>query len=256
MKDVELLAYDDAGAGPPLVLIHGLTFARQTWAPIVDALADRFRCLSIDLPGHGASTGSGAEPAVVVDRLRATLESAGVSRPVVIGHSAGALVAVGYAAQHAVAGVVDVDQPLLVGPFAALLQQREGALRGPDFATAFAPFEQSIGVHLLAEPERTRVAATRRVEQDLVLDHWALPLSTPPAEIQPLVDAMLDAIDAPFLYVSGEEVPPPVRDHLAAHLRRLELVALPGSGHLVHLAHPRRFAEAVADFATRRRRHA
>jgi len=248
---LEPLGYDDVGTGPALMLVHGLTFSRRTWEPVVTALADRFRCVSVDLPGHGTSTGSGADPALLVQRLHATLEGAGVATPVVVGHSAGALVAIGYAARFGAAGVVDVDQPLLVGGFAARLQQSAQALRGPDFASAFAPFEQTIGVDLLPEPERSRVAATRRVEQELVLDHWRLPLSSPPAQVQQLVDGMLDAIDVPFLYLAGQEPPEPVRAHLAAHLGGLEVVTWPGQGHLVHLAQPARFAELLAAFATR-----
>ena len=54
---VEPLAHLDTGGDlPAIVFIHGMTFSRQTWDPIVDRLKDRFRCLAVDLPGHGAST--------------------------------------------------------------------------------------------------------------------------------------------------------------------------------------------------------
>ncbi|HWU23842.1 MAG TPA: alpha/beta hydrolase [Nocardioides sp.] len=245
----DLLDYDDTGTGPPLVLVHGLTFSRRTWDPVVERLRDRFRCVAIDLPGHGDSTGSGASPAVVVERLHATLAALGVEDPVVVGHSAGTMTAIGYAAQHPVRGIVDVDQPLVVGPFAGFVQQLGDALRGPDFTAAFAPFEDSIGVDRLPEPERSRVAGTRRVEQALVLDHWHTPLTMPPDEMQALVDGLLDATTAPFLYVAAEEPPAPVRDHLAAHVDDLQVVVLPsGSGHLAHLAHPDRFAQALVEF--------
>ncbi|WP_460846633.1 alpha/beta fold hydrolase [Nocardioides ultimimeridianus] len=252
MTDDDLLAYDDTGAGPALVLVHGLTFSRRTWDPVVERLRDRFRCIAVDLPGHGDSTGSGASPSVVVERLHATLAGLGVEEPVVIGHSAGTMTAIGYAAQFPVRGVVDVDQPLVVGQFAGFVRQLGDALRGPDFAGAFAPFEESIGVARLPEPERSRVAGTRRVEQALVLDHWHTPLTMPPAEMQALVDGLLDAVTAPVLYVAAEDPPAPVRDHLADHLDDLELVVMPpGGGHLAHLAEPDRFAEAVAAFADR-----
>ncbi|GAB3852665.1 alpha/beta fold hydrolase [Nocardioides maradonensis] len=252
MADDDLLAYDDTGSGPPLVLVHGLTFSRRTWDPAVERLRDRFRCVAVDLPGHGDSTGSGADPLQVVERLHATLEEIGVARPVVVGHSAGAMVALGYAANHPVSGVVDVDQPFVVGPFAGFVQQLADALRGPDFGAAFAPFEDSIGVDRLPEPERSRVAGTRRVEQALVLDHWHTPLTTSPPQMQTLVDGLLDAVTAPFLYVAAEDPPAPVRDHLASHVADLEVVVLPpGGGHLAHLAHPDRFAAALAGFAAR-----
>ncbi|HJQ04083.1 MAG TPA: alpha/beta hydrolase [Nocardioides sp.] len=250
--DDGLLAYDDTGSGPPLVLVHGLTFSRRTWDPAVERLADRFRCVAVDLPGHGDSSGSGADPLQVVDRLHATLEAIGVADPVVVGHSAGTMVALGYGARYPVRGVVDVDQPLVVGPFAGFVQQLADALHGPDFGAAFAPFEESIGVDRLPEPERTRVVGTRQVEQAVVLDHWHTPLTTPPPQMQALVDGLLDAVTTPFLYVAAEEPPAPVREHLAAHLDDLEVVVMPpGGGHLAHLAHPDRFAEVLAGFAGR-----
>lgn len=254
LTEFEPLGYDDTGAGPALVFVHGLTFSRHTWDPIVALLRDRFRCIAVDLPGHGDSTGSASDPDGLAQRLHTTLAKLAVRAPVVIGHSAGALHGTSYAANFPVAGVVNVDQPLLVGGFAAMLQQCEGQLRGPEFATAFRPFEDSIGLDLLPEPERSRVATTRRIDQVTVLDHWHLPLTEPPDALQAHVDAMLGAVTAPYVYLGGEEPPGPVRAHLAAHLHAIEFVIWPNHGHLVHLAQPDRFAALITAFCARTRR--
>jgi pimeloyl-ACP methyl ester carboxylesterase len=242
------LAADTQGDGAAIVLIHGLTFSRKTWDPITELLARRHQVIAIDLPGHGDSDGSAADPPEVVARLHHTLETFGVERPTVVGHSAGALVATGYAATHPTAAVVNIDQPLLVAGFAAFLQQVGPSLRGSDFTAAFAPFEHSIGVHDLPEPERTRVNQTRRVSQDTVLDHWHLPLTTPPAQLQATVDEMLDAVNVPYLYLSATDVPTDIRDHLQAHLNQVDIESWPGHGHVLHLADPHRFAKRVEDF--------
>ena len=77
---VEPLAHFDTGGElPAVVLIHGMTFSKATWDPIVDRLRDRFRCLCVDLPGHGESSGSGADPMVVVERIHATVVENGAS---------------------------------------------------------------------------------------------------------------------------------------------------------------------------------
>jgi N-formylmaleamate deformylase len=183
------------------------------------------------------------------ERLHVTLARLGVERPVLVGHSAGAITVSGYASAYPTCGVVNVDQPMTVAPFAALLQQLEAALRGPRFLDAFAPFERAIGVDRLPEPERMRVEATRGVHQDIVLDHWQLPLTTPPDRLQSSVDRMLDAITVPYLFLAGEPPPPSVLEHLRLHLPRLQVVVWPGAGHLVHLAEPDRFATLLADFA-------
>ena len=246
---VEPLSCDDSGSGTALVFVHGLTFNRHTWDPITERLRDRFRCIAVDLPGHGQSAGSGADPRVVVDRLHATIQEHGIASPVVIGHSAGALAATGYAAMHPVAGVVNVDQTLLVGPFAGFLQQLAPALRGDDFETAFVPFRQSMGVDQLSEPERSRVLATQRIDQHVVLDHWSGPMTLAPGALQDVVSELLDAVVATYLWLAGHELPDADRNYLLAHVAHAQIEEWPGLGHLMHLADPDRFAARIAEFA-------
>jgi pimeloyl-ACP methyl ester carboxylesterase len=49
------LAYDRLGAGPPLVLIHGIGSRRGVWKPVVGRLAQEREVLAVDLPGFGDS---------------------------------------------------------------------------------------------------------------------------------------------------------------------------------------------------------
>ena len=248
---VETLAISDTGGDrPAIVMIHGMTFSRQTWDPVVDRLKDRFRCLAVDLPGHGESSGSGADPQAVVDRIQATLAAAGVVRPVVVGHSAGAMHASGYASAHDAAGVVNVDQPLRVGGFAGFVQQMAPTLRGPEFVAAFAPFETSIGVGRLPEPERDRVLATQHIDQNLVLDYWSTVLTDPPAQLQADVDAMLDRITVPYLWLAGGPVDDADRAHLQTHVAQAQIETWSTLGHMAHLAEPDRFAARLAEFVT------
>jgi hypothetical protein len=69
------------------------------------------------------------------------------------------------AARSSVAGVMNVDQTLDIEPMAYLIQQAGPALHGPNFAAAFEPIRQSIGVELLPEPLRARTLATQTVRQ-------------------------------------------------------------------------------------------
>jgi len=76
--DSALLEYDCRGAGSPLLFLHGLTFDRSTWEPIIDQLADRFTCVAVDLPGHGGSGGSGRDLDEVAHSIRRLLDELGI----------------------------------------------------------------------------------------------------------------------------------------------------------------------------------
>ena len=55
-----LLDYGDPGGAPPLLLLHGIRDLAWSMDPIAQALRDRYRVLSLDLRGHGASEHPGA----------------------------------------------------------------------------------------------------------------------------------------------------------------------------------------------------
>ena len=53
----DTLAYEERGAGVPVVLLPGQTFERRIWRPVVDRLGDAVHTIAIDLPGQGKSAG-------------------------------------------------------------------------------------------------------------------------------------------------------------------------------------------------------
>lgn len=96
------LAYDDAGAGPCVVLIHGHPFDRSVWRPQMEALASAFRVVAPDLRGFGASPVTAhlvtlRQYAEDVERL---LDRLGIERAAVVGLSMGGLVAIDLATTH------------------------------------------------------------------------------------------------------------------------------------------------------------
>ena len=95
--------YLDRGKGTTIVLIHGANGALQDFtATIFDQLAEQYRVIAIDRPGHGYSERpDGPVPvdlqAAMLQRLLAHL---GVDRPVVVGFSFGAAVALAHALNY------------------------------------------------------------------------------------------------------------------------------------------------------------
>jgi pimeloyl-ACP methyl ester carboxylesterase len=242
------LAYGERGAGVPVVFVHGLTFNRQTWDPLMHRLAGRCRCLAIDLPGHGDSPGLPSSMAEIAHHLHALVVDLGIARPVVVGHSFGGALVSMYAAHFPVAGVVNVDQPLEMRPFLGLLHQVAPALRGPDFLATFEPIRQSIGVELLPEPLRSATLATQTVRQDLVLAYWDEALRRSPEDLQAEVDATARRIAAPYLAVFGHRLGDDERAALRVAIPHVQLEEWPDRGHMVHLMEPDRFADRLAAF--------
>lgn len=84
-----------AGAGPPILLVHGTAGATHAWRDVLPRLAERYTVLAPDLSGHGFTTAPAAGRltlAGMADDLAALLRTLGVAPVAVVGHSAGAAV--------------------------------------------------------------------------------------------------------------------------------------------------------------------
>jgi pimeloyl-ACP methyl ester carboxylesterase len=97
------LHYQQVGEGPDVVMVHGITGNLAVWhLHIVPALSDRFRITTYDLRGHGYSDTppTGYSPDAMAADLLELLDTLEIERPVVIGHSYGADIALYHAARR------------------------------------------------------------------------------------------------------------------------------------------------------------
>lgn len=87
------LAYDRAGTGPPLVLLHGVGHRRQAWGAVLDRLTPHRDVVAVDLPGHGESPPLrlAGRPVLVAMLAEVTglFDELGLDRPHVAGNSLG-----------------------------------------------------------------------------------------------------------------------------------------------------------------------
>lgn len=255
------LAADAGGhpdARPALVLLHGMTFDRTMWRPALTELAtiDPGRqTLALDLPGHGESAdASSYSMTALVDHVHAAILEAHLDAPVLVGHSAGAGTASAYAAQYPTRGVVAVEGTLGVGAFASMAQAMQAALRSPAFGDIWGRIAS--GAFRLDEvtPEvRAFVGATSRPRQDIVLGYWQDLFDQTPQELDARVvqgAAAIRASGIPFVGVVGQEPSPEDLAWLKTNLPTARTLVWPASGHFPHLAHPRQFAELLAETGT------
>jgi pimeloyl-ACP methyl ester carboxylesterase len=253
------LAADDSGvsdARAPLVLLHGLTFDRTGWRPVLDeldALDPGRRRVAFDLPDHGDSPPLPSHDLeAVAAAVHDAVDAAGLDRPVLVGHSISAPIASIYAALYPSAGVVAVDTSLNVRPFAELVRPLEPALRGPGYHDAWAQFETSMHAELLPLEAQEIVRAMSRPSQDKFLSYQRELFEVPIAEIEGrthMLLAVLRAKGLPYWLIAGDGVGPDDERWLLERLPQAMVETWPGTGHFPFLAHPRRFAERLATTA-------
>src|SRR5215472_10590012 len=82
---------DGKPAAPAVLLIHGTAGSTAWWDPVVPRLADAYRVIRVDLPGHGrpASPTDGYDIPTQARRVGAALDRLGAGGVAVIGHSTG-----------------------------------------------------------------------------------------------------------------------------------------------------------------------
>jgi len=116
----------EAGAGEPLVMLHGLGGTKASFLPTVAALSDRYRTIAVDLPGFGDSgkpLGASYDPAFFSRTVLSLLDELGLERVHLLGHSMGGRAALELAFDHPdrIAGLI------LVAPSLAWLRERPWA---------------------------------------------------------------------------------------------------------------------------------
>jgi pimeloyl-ACP methyl ester carboxylesterase len=262
------VAFRRAGAGPTLVLIHGITNSSQSWEPAMRLLARDFDVIAPDLPGHGESDRQRGDHSLGGHAcvMRDLLHVLGVARATVVGHSLGGGVAMQFAYQFPDM----VERLVLVGsgglgrevsplirsaalPFAEqvlpLLTARPlieagSAIAGLVGRLGFKPgadlAEVSRGVASLGDTER-RAAFVRTVRSVI----------SPLGQRVTATDRLYLAAELPTLIVWGDRDPIiPVEHGRAAHalLANSQLEIFEGAGHFPQLDDPYRFATLVTAF--------
>ena len=243
-----MLAFEEAGTGAPLVLLHGMGTQRSRWRPIIDLLRDDFRCIAVDLPGHGDSPDEGLDSLSATAAVHDVCESLALDQPVIIGHSLGATVALMHAALYPPCPVLAIDPaPLYLPHFAERLAPFAEELRGEAFQSAFRAWEATWLDGTPQAPE-TGLWEQLRPRQEVVLSYWRDLMSRDDAlALQTGWEQLLVSIGVPTLVLLA--APPSPED--AAILDRMPTARVSvskGLGHALHLADPARFAEQVRAF--------
>ncbi len=249
------------GHGPTLLLLHGAGGATHSWRHLAPLLAPRFRLLMPDLPGHGFSRRGNRSrlglDGMAEDTIR-LLHHLGETPQAVVGHSAGAAIALRMAETLPLHAVIGINAAL--GPFEGI-----AGVIFPAMARALAliPFIPTAFSRLSGTPQRvaalidstgSRIDARgldlyrRLVANPVHVDGTLAMMSQ--WQLDGLL-ARLPALSTPTLLIAAEDdrtVPPDVSARAAARMPDARLLCLTEGGHLVHESHATTVAEAVTAF--------
>ncbi len=252
------------GTGPALLLLHGAGGATHSWRGLLPLLiAAGYTVVAPDLPGQGftrlGSRGRcGLEP--IAEDAAGLLDHLGVAPFAVIGHSAGAAIAL------RLAEILPVRPKGIVGINAAL-----GAFEGvagwlfPVVAKILAlnPLVPRLFARLSGNEARVRslLASTGSPLDDRGIALYRR-LVADPAHVDATLSMMaqwsldgllgrLPALDIPALFLTSPRdraVPPETSDRAAARMPDARTASIPGYGHLVHEEDPAAVAALILPF--------
>jgi pimeloyl-ACP methyl ester carboxylesterase len=266
------LAYRRIGDGEPLICLPGGPMQASAYLGDLGGLSAHRSLVLLDLRGTGDSAVPADPAGYRVDRLVADVEAQrehlGLDRIDILGHSAGGVLAVLYAARHpdrlrrlvlvapspSAVGleITDADrrqvaeqrraEPWFPDAFAAFERIWSGAPTDADW-TAITPFMS--GRWDTAAQDHAALASSQR-NADAAAVYYAAGALNPDA-----TRADVATLAAPVLLLAGEydvALPPVRAAAYAALFGDAEVVVQPGAGHTPWLDDPAAFAQAVSDF--------
>jgi pimeloyl-ACP methyl ester carboxylesterase len=94
--------YKIEGQGPAIVFLHGFMESIRIWKPFIEKLKNKFKVISINLPGHGKSSvfGEVHKMEFMAESVKAVLENEKVENALIVGHSMGGYVSLAFAEKY------------------------------------------------------------------------------------------------------------------------------------------------------------
>ncbi len=248
-----VLAHEELGSGPPLVLLHAGVADRTMWADHLEPLANAgARVVALDLPGFGQSPAAIGVQCEWTDVLE-TMDQLAIDRATLVGNSFGGAVAlrVALVAPERVSALALVSAPapgLEPSPeLEAVWEAEEEALGRGDTEAAVRAIVDAWTLPDAPQDLRDRVAEMQR--RAFALQDGAEATAAPdPLDEDP--DAV-GRIDIPALVAVGERDKPDFLEGALALTRALPQarhVVIAGAGHLAPLETPDAFRELLLDF--------
>jgi len=247
------LYYEDTGgSGPAVIFSHGLFMDHEMFAPQVEALKGKYRCITWDERGHAGTASDTLAPFTYYDSaddLAALLAHLGIKQAVLAGMSQGGFLSLRAALTH----------PEIVR--ALILIDTQGGQEDPERLKGHMQLAETWAEHGLSD----QLAGV--IEGIILGENWsgAEAWKAKWRKIKPVnmlgcmntiatrddVTPKLGQIKVPALVVHGDAdaaIEFSLAETLAAGLGDAKLVVVPGAGHAANLTHPAVVNPAITSF--------
>ena len=247
------IAWLEAGAGPPLVFLHGVGLRAEAFAAQLDAFEDRFAVRALDLPGHGESAPVQDAPALADFTARVADAVLCLGAPAfIVGHSMGAMIAMDFACRFpdACLGVAALNAIFQRSrEAAAAVRARAAALDEERPADPGATLERWFGSDVSSDA----AVACRRWLRGVDPAAYRAAYRVFADEDGPS-EAALRALRCPALFVTGSAEPnstPKMSRRMAALTPSGEAVIIDGAAHMMPMTHADAVNNALTTFLDR-----
>lgn len=248
------LYYEEAGAGPAVVLIHGFTLDTRMWDDQFLPLADHHRVVRYDLRGFGKSAVPTGERYAHVADLRALLDHLGIEQAALVGLSKGGGVALDFAQAHPsrVPGVALVDTILGGFAWSDAGRARDDAVWEAARAGGIAAAKASWLAHPLFAPAMRQPAVAARLTQ-IIDDYsgWHFVNDDPEERMRPPAATRLEGLTMPVQVIVGDQDLPDftaIATFIGEQVAHVRTLVLPGVGHMANMEAPAAVTLALLDF--------
>jgi pimeloyl-ACP methyl ester carboxylesterase len=250
------LAYREAGAGRPLVLLHAFPLSSTMWLEQRDGLASECRVITPDQRGFGGSPLGEDPPSLdaAADDVAELLDRLDLDQVVLGGLSMGGYVAMALLRRHPerIAALILADTKASADPDAAKANRERIAAAVESDESSTVLVDDVLPALLGTTTATTRPLVSGRV-RGLVQAAPAPAVAWAQRAMAGRPDSFetLRAFDRPALVIVGQEdvlSPPADAEAMAAALPHGRLVVIPQAGHLTAVETPESFNAQVAGF--------
>src|SRR5690625_337881 len=252
-------AYTINGDGEALVLLHGFTGTSKTWLPFIKKWKEHYQVITIDLPGHGNTTGESNLPMQeICHHIKQFLDHLSIEKCHLLGYSMGGRTALSFAMWYP----LYIESLLLESASPGLPTEKERSDRvikdtqlakriNHDGITKFVDFWENIPLFntqkKLPKHKRAQIRAERLSQSEAGLAASLVSIGTGvmPSwwetlhELQQHVCLIVGKEDEKFVQLNTE---------MDKRIEHCTFHIVPEAGHAVHIEQPEAFAKIVQQF--------